>query len=310
MARTNSGTRRLLAALVAFAYALQPLSALAGPNDVVADPHAGAHQPVIQNTTNGLPLVQISAPSKGGVSSNWYTQFNVGPNGLIFNNSPTPVNTKLAGYVPGNMFLGYTPASVILNQITSGNASQLLGYMEVAGQKAQLVIANPNGITCAGCGFINVSRGTLTTGLPLFGGDGMLSGFNVTGGQLTISGSGLNASNIDQLDLSGRTISVGGPVYAKLLNGIAGVNQIGYTSGVTKAPGASGPTPVYAIDVAGLGGMYAGRIYLISTEAGAGVRNAGTIASQFGSLTLSTTDSSPFPATSATLPPLVIVPVA
>ena len=35
-------------------------------------------------------------------------------------------------------------------------------YVEVAGKKADVVIANPSGIQCDGCGVINAGRTTLT----------------------------------------------------------------------------------------------------------------------------------------------------
>lgn len=43
----------------------------------------------------------------------------------------------------GNPNLGAGSARVIVNQVVGGNASQLLGYTEVAGQRAEVVIANP-----------------------------------------------------------------------------------------------------------------------------------------------------------------------
>ncbi|HET8763824.1 MAG TPA: filamentous hemagglutinin N-terminal domain-containing protein, partial [Rhodanobacter sp.] len=120
---------------------------------------------------NGVPVVDIAAPNGKGLSHNTYQQFNVGSNGLILNNSGAVSNTQLAGYIGGNPNLGAgQAASLILNEVTSTAPSQLNGAMEVAGHAAQVVVANPNGITCSGCGFINAPRGTLTTGRPLFAG--------------------------------------------------------------------------------------------------------------------------------------------
>ncbi len=289
--RTIERFRKSAASVLLFAFAVQPLAAFAGDTSggVVSDPHAGKNQPVVQQAPNGTALVQITAPSAAGVSNNQFTSFNVGPGGLIFNNSPQITGTQLAGYIPGNLFLGLVPAKVILAQVTVANPSALLGYMEVAGSKADVVIANPFGITCNGCGFINASQATLTTGTPIFGAGGSLSGFSVTGGQLNITGSGLNGTNVDQLNLLGKSISVSGPVWAQTLNAIAGSNQIDYaTHGAQNIGGTgSGAPVVYAIDVSNLGGMYAGRIYLLATDAGVGVNSAGTIATQSGPLTLS-----------------------
>lgn len=50
---------------------------------------------------------------------------------------------------------------MILNEVNGGSPSQLHGYIEVAGQRAKVVIANA-GIS----GFINASRATPTTSTP------------------------------------------------------------------------------------------------------------------------------------------------
>ncbi|MFX5053562.1 hypothetical protein ABTC30_19725, partial [Acinetobacter baumannii] len=57
--------------------------------------------------------------------------------------------------------------------------------------------------------------------------------------------------------------------------------QITATTGPTTTP-----PPNFALDVGQLGGMYAGKIFLVGTEQGLGVRNAGTINSTQGTLTL------------------------
>ncbi|CAB3716389.1 hemagglutinin repeat-containing protein [Paraburkholderia rhynchosiae] len=266
------------------ALGMQPLWADA---QVVAAPVAGS-RPAVGVTANGLPVVQITAPNGAGVSNNSYTQYNVGSQGLILNNSGSNVQTQLGGYVTGNPNLGAGGARVIVNQVVGGNPSQLLGYTEVAGQKAQVVIANPAGIYCNGCGFINTSRGVLTTGTPVFGGTGSLDAFHVTGGQVQIGTAGLNASNVDQVDLIARSVAVNGKIWAgQSLNVVAGNNDVRYSDLNAQSLGPDGSNPGVAIDVAQLGGMYAGKIMLVGTDAGVGVNSAGTIASQAGDLQLS-----------------------
>ncbi len=105
-----------------------------------------------------MPLVNIQTPSAAGVSRNTYEQFDVQTQGVILNNSRTNVATQLGGWVQGNPWLARGTARVILNEVISANPSQLMGYVEVAGSSAQVVIANPAGVTCNGCGFINASR--------------------------------------------------------------------------------------------------------------------------------------------------------
>ncbi|AUS41015.1 filamentous hemagglutinin [Ralstonia solanacearum] len=251
---------------------------------VVAAPWSGAH--VIQ-TQNGLQQVNIARPNGSGVSLNTYTQFNVPGQGTILNNAPGITQTQLAGYVNGNPnLLPGGSARIIVNQVTSTSPSTLQGYLEVAGPRAEVVIANPNGILVNSGGFINTSRATLTTGVPVFGGSGSLDAYRVTGGQITVQGAGLNASNVDQVDLIARAVSVNASVYANQLNVVAGANQVDRsTLGATPIAG-DGAAPANGIDVSQLGGMYANKILLASTEKGVGVSLRGVAAAQAGDLTL------------------------
>ncbi len=120
---------------------------------IVADGSApGNQQPTIISSANGTPQVNIQTPSSGGVSRNAYRQFDVDNRGVILNNGRGVNQTQIAGLVDGNPWLARGEASVILNEVNSRDPSQLNGYIEVAGRKAQVVIANPAGITCEGCG--------------------------------------------------------------------------------------------------------------------------------------------------------------
>ncbi|WEY39738.1 hemagglutinin repeat-containing protein [Paraburkholderia sp. SUR17] len=254
---------------------------------VVAAPGAAGTKTAVGVSANGLPVVQIATPNGAGVSNNTYTQYNVGSSGLVLNNSANNVLTQQAGYVAGNPNLASGSARVIVNQVVGGNASQLLGYTEVAGQRAEVVIANPAGIYCNGCGFINTSRGILTTGTPVFGGTGSLDAFHVTGGQIQVGAAGLNGSNVDQVDLIARSVAINGKVWAgQSLNVVAGNNDVRHDDLSAQWLGSDGNSPGVAIDVAQLGGMYAGKIRLVGTEAGVGVNSAGTIASQSGDVQL------------------------
>ncbi|AIY40132.1 Putative large exoprotein involved in heme utilization or adhesion of ShlA/HecA/FhaA family [Collimonas arenae] len=256
---------------------------------IVADPNAGSRRPTVTSTANGIPLVNIVAPSASGLSHNQYTTFGVGSQGAILNNSSTVVSTQQAGFVAGNPNLGNGPAKIILNEVTGTGISQLNGYLEVAGQRAQVIIANPNGILVGGtngAGFINTSRAVLTTGTPVFGGDGSLNAFRVTGGNIQIGSAGLNASNVDQLDLISRSVAVNGQLWANNLNAITGTNQVNYGDlGVTVIQGDNNK-PTVSIDLAALGSMYANKIKLVGTEAGVGVASYGTMAAQSGDLNI------------------------
>jgi filamentous hemagglutinin len=251
---------------------------------IVPTPGTSTH--VIQ-TQNGIPQVNIAAPSGAGVSVNTYNQFDVQRPGAILNNSPTIVNTQQAGMINGNPNFGAgQSARIIVNQVNSNAPSQLRGYVEVGGNRAEVILSNSAGIQVDGGGFINTSRAVLTTGTPYYGADGSLGGFNVSRGLIAVSGAGLNASNVDQVDLIARAVQANAAIYAKNLNVVAGANQVNHETLAATPIAGDGAAPAIAIDVSQLGGMYANRVFLVSNEFGVGVANAGTIAAQAGDLTL------------------------
>ncbi|SFU47539.1 filamentous hemagglutinin family N-terminal domain-containing protein [Polaromonas sp. YR568] len=241
---------------------------------------------------NGVPVVNIATANAAGLSNNLYTKYNVDANGLVLNNiaNASGGRSYLAGQVQGNLNLN-APAQVILNQVVSPNRSSLAGFTEVLGNKADVIVANPYGITCSGCGFINTDRVTLTTGLPTIAADGSLTGFSVTGGDILVNGTGLNASAQQILDLVTRSVRLEGQVNAASTGSIGittGNNQWNYGSRtVTGSTTGSGAAPAFAVDSTALGGMYAGRIQLIATEAGVGVRMLGEVAASTDDFTLS-----------------------
>ncbi len=260
---------------------------LSAQANIVADASApGNQQPTIISSANGTPQVNIQAPSSGGVSRNVYSQFDVDNRGVILNNGQGVNQTQLGGFISGNPSLARGEASIILNEVNSRDPSRLNGYIEVAGRKAQVVIANPAGITCEGCGFINANRATLTTGQAQLN-NGQLTGYDVDRGEIVIQGKGLDSSRQDHTDLIARSVKVNAGLWANDLKVTAGRNQIDAAHQNINAKAADGsPHPTVAVDVANLGGMYAGKIRLIGTESGVGVRNAGEIGASAGDITI------------------------
>ncbi|HDJ0792099.1 TPA: filamentous hemagglutinin N-terminal domain-containing protein, partial [Escherichia coli] len=254
---------------------------------IVADHGAPGHQqPTIMQTASGIPQVNIQTPSAGGVSHNTYSQFDVGNPGVILNNAHNNVQTQLGGMVAGNPWLAKGEARIILNEVNSRNPSQLNGFVEVAGKKAQVVIANPAGISCDGCGFINANRATLTTGQPQMK-NGSLTGFRVEGGEIQVTGKGMDASRTDYTDIIARSVKINAGVWAQDLKVTTGRNNVDIAHGQTEKKAADASSqPQVALDVSSLGGMYAGKIRLVGTETGVGVRNAGHIGAQAGAVTL------------------------
>ncbi|QRY80489.1 filamentous hemagglutinin N-terminal domain-containing protein [Pseudomonas sp. PDNC002] len=233
---------------------------------------------------NGVPVVNIATPNGTGLSHNKFTDYNVGQQGLILNNAAGQQATQLGGTIQGNPNLHGGAASKILNEVTGTNPSQLRGYTEVAGQAAHVIVANPHGITCDGCGFINTPRATLTTGKPVVDA-GQLRGYDVDGGEIAIQGAGLNASNIDQFELITRSAKLNAELYARKLTVVAGRNQVDADTLAATAKADDGSAkPQLAIDSSALGGMYAGAIRLVGTEQGVGVKLAGNMAASAGDI--------------------------
>ena len=261
---------------------LNPIVSVAA--GLTLDPQAGGNATIGQ-AGNGVPVVNINGTNGSGLSHNKFSDYNVGSNGLILNNSVNSVqNTQLGGYIPGNANLKGQAAQVILNEVTGSNRSTLKGYTEVAGQAARVIVANPHGITCNGCGFINTPRATLTTGKPVLNGQ-KLDHFQVDGGDISIEGAGLNASNIDQFDLITRSTKLNADLYAKKLNVITGRNDVGADDlSVTARADDGSAKPEMAIDSSALGGMYAGAIRLVGTEKGVGVNISGEMAASTGDI--------------------------
>ena len=247
----------------------------AGP--IMPDPKAEArHQPQVEETANGIPLVNITAPSSGGVSRNEYETFNVPDKGAILNNSYTLSKTELAGYVQGNNNMAERPAKIIVNEVTGAGPTSMDGFLEVAGNRADVVIANPNGITVNGGGFINTGKAFLTTGKPVYDGEDHLQRFDITGGDILIEGKGLGGKETGSLAILSRAVKINAGIWAKDLHITTGANTVNAKTLEASAIEGKGGHPAFALDTAAIGGMYAGRITLVGTEKGLGVNNSGT----------------------------------
>ena len=261
--------------LAAGLFMAETVSMAAGP--IMPDPKAEArHQPQVEETANGIPLVNITAPSSGGVSRNEYEMFNVPDKGAILNNSYTLSKTELAGYVPGNNNMAERPAKIIVNEVTGTGSTSMDGFLEVAGNRADVVIANPNGITVNGGGFIHTGKAFLTTGKPVYDGEDHLQRFDITGGDILIEGKGLNGKEAGSLAILSRAVKINAGIWAKDLHITTGANNIDAKTLEASAIEGKGGRPAFALDTAAIGGMYAGRITLVGTEKGLGVNNSGT----------------------------------
>ncbi|GAB0517211.1 filamentous hemagglutinin N-terminal domain-containing protein [Escherichia coli] len=273
-------TYRLLSYLISTIIAGQPLLPAVG---AVITPQNGAG---MDKAANGVPVVNIATPNGAGISHNRFTDYNVGKEGLILNNATGKLNpTQLGGLIQNNPNLkAGGEAKGIINEVTGGNRSLLQGYTEVAGKAANVMVANPYGITCDGCGFINTPHATLTTGRPVMNADGSLQALEVTEGSITINGAGLDGTRSDAVSIIARATEVNAALHAKDLTVTAGANRV-TADGRVRALKGEGDVPKVAVDTGALGGMYARRIHLTSTESGVGV-NLGNLYAREGDIIL------------------------
>ncbi|WP_323170632.1 hemagglutinin repeat-containing protein [Pantoea agglomerans] len=273
--------RRLLSYLICSLIAFQPL--LPAFSAAIAPVTPGTK---VDAAGNGVPVINIATPNAAGLSHNQYQNYNVGQEGLILNNATGRLTqTQLGGLVQNNPNLkAGQEARAIINEVVGANRSQLQGYTEVAGKAANVMVANPYGITCNGCGFINTPNVTLTTGKPQLDAQGNLQSLEVTKGAISIEGKGLDGSQADAVSIIARATEINAGIHAKDLNVTLGANRVGADGSVTPIAG-EGAAPSVAVDTGALGGMYANRIHLVSSENGVGV-NLGNLNARQGDMVL------------------------
>ncbi|WP_338962495.1 hemagglutinin repeat-containing protein [Fusobacterium nucleatum] len=223
----------------------------------------------LDKAANGVPLVNIEAPDNNGISHNVYKEYNVDERGAILNNSKDLTNSQLGGLIYGNPNLqNSSEASTIINEVSGVNRSRIEGYQEIAGKKANYILANPNGIYVNGAGFINTGNVTLTTG-------SRNNLQNPEKGIIEVAGKGLDLRNINKAELVARVAELSAPIY--------GGEEVNLKLG---SQGQSNK-PEYALDAKALGSIYAGRINIVVNEDGVGVKTQAPIYATKGDVVIS-----------------------
>lgn len=279
--RKNKLNKKVLAWLLMINLGIQPIfTAVIFAQSVAVPDKTNGFNPNVNQAANGTTVVDIRTPNQHGLSHNQYLDMQIDKSGIIFNNSGNVSQTQLAGYINANPNLAGTHAQVILNEITGHLPTNINGYMEIAGNKANLILANPNGIVGNNFGFINAERATLTTGTPQFAADGNLSSFMINGGEIEINGQGMDARSASQTDILANAVKINAGLWANDLNIVTGKNEVNYKTHEVKAQ--TDTDNGISLDVAAIGGMYAGRIKLVGTAQGVGVNTAGNIYAENG----------------------------
>ncbi len=226
---------------------------------------------------NGVPVVNINNPNGAGVSHNKFTDFNVGNRGLVINNSKHNMTSQLGGVVLGNSNLNNS-ARAIINEVTSGRRSHINGVQEILGGRADYILANPNGISINGGGFINAHRATLTTGQIVLGSSGELEKLLIKKGDIEFLGKELNISNLDYFGVIARVAKINAQVNANSNQDsrteiaiVTGAGEYDAKNAKLYSETAGGNKSTISIDSSNLGGLYAGKITIISNENGLGV---------------------------------------
>ncbi|NTX25759.1 filamentous hemagglutinin N-terminal domain-containing protein [Burkholderia pyrrocinia] len=235
------------------------------------------------------------APSVGGVSNNTYSSFNVSKAGADLNN--VGINAR-----------------TIINQVTSTNPSLIQGNINVLGPRANVILANPNGVTVDGGSFTNTGHVVLSTGQVSFADVTLAPGtvqrnvvLNTDRGTVTIGAGGLTGDLIG-LDLVAKQLAVNGPVtntydnktgVPSFIRGTVGSSTTSWNGGMsptdnghdwligTSSPGAA--SNALAVDITAAGGLTAGRVELIITDQGAGVRSLGKFYANAGDAVVTST---------------------
>jgi filamentous hemagglutinin family protein len=294
-------------ALLVFCF-VSILSSAAFAQAPTPDANAPAqNQATVGSAPNGVPQVDIVTPDQHGTSHNIFQNYNVGSNGLILNNSAAGGQSQLGGLIGGNGNLtAGSEASLILNEVTGGSRSQLLGPTEIFGVAADFILANPYGVTCNGCGFINTPRATLSTGRPVFATDGSFLGLDVYTRDLNgdlirdedgnlpnvlIGENGVDVKNLHYFDIIARSIVISGLIEGDSTNTeiglFAGINSFNYQSRTATVRGTESEGKLeFGIDSSLLGGAYANRITLIGTEDGVGMRAPKAMRAAYGGIHL------------------------
>lgn len=260
---------------------------------------------VVPDGTTTAPTVTVGANGRitvgitnavGGVSTNTYRDFNIPRAGVDLDNRAVLART-------------------ILNQVTSTNPSLLEGPLNVLGNRANVILANPNGITVNGMTVQNIGNLALTTGQVSFNDLTIANGelqrnvvLTTSQGTIDIGPGGLSGTLLN-LELVAKQIRVGGKVENLYGDANASIRAVAGTSSaeidtslsptdndperkhpwVKYTAPAVNPGQGIALDITAAGSLSSGRIELLVTDQGAGVRHAGSAYATAGDFAVSGT---------------------
>ena len=235
--------------------------------NLVVDPNSN-HNTKLDESANGVPIVNISTPNKNGISINEFSEYNIDEKGQIINNADNIGRSHLGGLINANPNLAPNQAAnLVILQVNGSNRSQIEGYLEaLSREKIDVILSNENGLYINNSGTINIKNFTATAGKVNLK-DGDFIGIDVEKGNIVIGPKGMDGTNANYVEIIAKTLELRGNVVTNDLKVVTGSNSTTSTNNI-------------AIDAKELGGMYANRIRIISTDKGAGVNSDAFIVSK------------------------------
>ncbi|WP_339124230.1 hemagglutinin repeat-containing protein [Fusobacterium nucleatum] len=208
------------------------------------------------------------SPNKNGISINEFSEYNIDEKGQIINNADNIGRSHLGGLINANPNLAPNQAAnLVILQVNGSNRSQIEGYLEaLSRERIDVILSNENGLYINNSGTINIKNFTATTGKVNLK-DGDFIGIDVEKGNIVIGPKGMDGTNSNYVEIIAKTLELRGNVVTNDLKVVTGSNSTTSTNNI-------------AIDAKELGGMYANRIRIISTDKGAGVNSDAFIVSK------------------------------
>lgn len=256
---------------------LSAYPSVASAQSVVID---GTTATTVSTGAGGVVTVDIAPANASSTSINKYTDFSVNLPGVNLDNTAVGAGT-------------------IVNEVTSNRISNINGPLSVLGPQADVILANPNGITVNGGSFNNTGNVGLATGTISLDGLGRVTS-QIRGGKITIGPQGL-AGAIEELDLIAKIIQVNGNIAGNTSQSIAKLNLIAGDSDVVFDPNRAFPdilpwasisevggtnSGAVSVDITRPSSIASGAIRIAVTDAGAGVRMAGAVAASINGFRL------------------------
>lgn len=258
---------------------------------LASDVMAVSHGTRVSTEASGRAVVLPSGPV-GDVSHNIFSRFDIDRAGVVFANQSVKARTIVA-------------------EVRGQASSRIAGPVEVEGPRANLILANQNGLQIDGGSFVNFGSVALTTGQVKLRdqvlGPGRTQRYvdvSTTGGAIDVGPGGLSA-NLIRLELIAKRIGIEGEIQnsyssttakTRLIAGdsVAQFDTVAspsdnLTPWVYYSGGSEITTAREALHIGVGSSVTSGQVEIRVTDKGAGVYNAGDVLASAGDFNIETT---------------------